>query len=140
MASGSTSGLGALYGTGYDGAFAAWDHTRLNLNDAAFRAAMNETSTGTRLVQTGGGFWRGLVGDTRNVFETPAPLIELGNQYRACFRWRAGRGAVGTVPSRSRFRMAATVEPRWLIGHGSRSGTDGWSSAERNRPCSACGS
>ncbi|RQY32502.1 LysM peptidoglycan-binding domain-containing protein [Burkholderia stagnalis] len=40
-ASGSTSGLGALYGTGYDGAFAAWsDDTRLNLNDAAFRSAM----------------------------------------------------------------------------------------------------
>ena len=101
-ASGSTSGLGALYGTGYDGAFAAWsDDTRLNLNDAAFRSTMSGTSTDIRLAQTDGGFWRGLAGDTRNVFEAPAPLsekigagvralgefiadplIEVGNQYR----------------------------------------------------------
>ncbi|WP_175875910.1 LysM peptidoglycan-binding domain-containing protein [Burkholderia sp. BCC0097] len=112
-ASGSTSGLGALYGTGYDGAFAAWsDDTRLNLNDAAFRSAMNGPSTDIRLAQTDGGFWRGLAGDTRNVFETPAPLsekigagvravgefiadplIELGNQYRDVYS--AASGATG---------------------------------------------
>ncbi|MEN8517159.1 LysM peptidoglycan-binding domain-containing protein [Burkholderia sp. RS02] len=112
-ASGSTSGLGALYGTGYDGAFAAWsDDTRLNLNDAAFRSAMSETGAGIRLAQTDGGFWRGLAGETRNLFETPAPLsekigagvravgefiadplIELGNQYRDVYS--AASGATG---------------------------------------------
>ncbi|MDR5777797.1 MULTISPECIES: hypothetical protein, partial [unclassified Caballeronia] len=55
-----------------------------------------------RLAQTDGGFWRGLSGDQRSVFETPAPLsekigagvrsviggvfvdplVEVGNQYR----------------------------------------------------------
>ncbi|MBY4770296.1 hypothetical protein [Burkholderia ambifaria] len=130
-ASGSTSGLGALYGTGYDGAFAAWsDDTRLNLNDAAFRSAMSETGAGIRLAQTDGGFWRGLAGETRNLFETPAPLSEkIGAGVRAvgefiadplsnlainiemCTPQRAGRRAVGAVPLRSRCRMVATVEP-----------------------------
>jgi hypothetical protein len=65
-----------------------------------------------KLTETEGGFWRGLVGDKRNVFETPAPwseevglgvralgefiagpLIELGNQYRDVYS--AASGATG---------------------------------------------
>ncbi|WLE58835.1 LysM peptidoglycan-binding domain-containing protein [Burkholderia plantarii] len=64
------------------------------------------------LTETDGGFWRGLAGDRRSVFETPAPLsekigagvravgefiadplIELGNQYRDVYS--AASGATG---------------------------------------------
>lgn len=64
------------------------------------------------LTETDGGFWRGLAGDRRSVFETPAPLsekigagvravgefiadplIELGNQYRDVHS--AASGATG---------------------------------------------
>ncbi|WP_157654807.1 hypothetical protein [Burkholderia ubonensis] len=113
-ASGATSGLSALYGTGYGAEFdnGLYLDPRLNLNEAAFRSAMSGTETGIGLAQTDGGFWRGLAGDTRNVFETPAPLsekigsgvravgaliadplIELGNQYRDVFS--AASGATG---------------------------------------------
>ncbi|WP_196491728.1 LysM peptidoglycan-binding domain-containing protein [Burkholderia territorii] len=109
---------GVMYGAGYGGALSQWmpsgmiNSTQIDLNAAAFRSAMSGTDTDIRLAQTDGGFWRGLAGDTSNVFETPAPLsekigagvravgefiadplIELGNQYRDVYS--AASGATG---------------------------------------------
>jgi hypothetical protein len=93
-----------------------------------------------KLTETEGGFWRGLVGDKRSVFETPAPfsekiglgvrtvgefiaapLIELGNQYRDVYSAASGatggwRSAFAQQVSDGSYGGAALTELGMVVG------------------------
>ncbi|WP_185735876.1 hypothetical protein, partial [Burkholderia stagnalis] len=133
-------GGSVAYGPGYAGEPSARTSSglgfgdKVDLNAVAFRSSMSDTGTDIRLAQTDGGFWRGLAGDPRNVFEAPAPLseklgagvravgefiadpfIEVGNQYRDVFSAASGatggwRSALARQVSDGSFGGAALTE------------------------------